>query len=86
MTALSDVQNGLVAGALVAVLGERRGAHAADSADMLGEGHLDSFTVMELAAHLETRLDIVIPPDALTVENFASLASLNEMCSSLAGP
>jgi acyl carrier protein len=72
-----------VIAAIIETLGAVRGEQALASADLIEEGHLDSFAIMELTAHLEEELSIGIPPELLTPANFQSVASLAVMCQTL---
>lgn len=72
-----------VIAAIIETLGAVRGKQALASADLIEEGHLDSFAIMELTAYLEEELSIGIPPELLTPTNFQSVASLAVMCQTL---
>jgi len=47
-----------------------------DDENLLVTGILDSLALMRLVAHLEDTYDIEIPPSDITLENFASLATM----------
>lgn len=70
----------LVRSLIVEVLGEGRGVAALASLNMVSEGHLDSFSIIELAARIEDRMNITIPAERLTAEDFASVANLTRLC------
>lgn len=66
--------------ALEHVLGRNEAKAALKSDDLLEEGYIDSFGLVELASHLEEMCQISIPPEKLTRENFRSFASLVTLC------
>jgi acyl carrier protein len=53
---------------------------AMNSSNLIEEGFIDSFGVFELAAHLESNLDIVIPTEHLDPESFSSIKKLEALC------
>ncbi|MBM3567473.1 MAG: acyl carrier protein [Alphaproteobacteria bacterium] len=70
--------------AVVAVLREILGPERIDAAiaaaDLIEEGHLDSFGLVEFAAHLEARFGLVIPPDAIGPPAFSTLVGITALC------
>lgn len=65
---------------LQSVLGPERATRAAASDDMLRDGYLDSFALLETAAQLEVALDIIITPDLLTPEKFRTVQTIATLC------
>ena len=65
------------------VLGEDRAMLAIKSSKLIADGYLDSFAFLELTAHIEDALNIIIPPAQLTPENYASVDTLAALCESL---
>jgi acyl carrier protein len=58
------------------ILGETATDIAVDQ-NLLLSGILDSLGVFRLIAHLEDEFDIEIPPQDVTLENFATLAKID---------
>ena len=58
------------------VLGEARGELALQCADIMENGLLDSFSLLELAASLEVSLNITIPTNELITDNFRNLNAI----------
>ncbi len=75
----------VVVAALTAVLGPIRGGQARIAEDLIAEGHVDSYAIMELAAQLEEAFDITIPAERLTAEDFQSVGSLKRLCEEMIG-
>lgn len=48
-----------------------------DDENLLVTGILDSLALMRLVTHLEDVCDFEIPPQDITLENFASLSTMN---------
>lgn len=46
---------------------------------LIDHGILDSFDIVTLVAEIDAELDVVIPPEELTPENFNSLAALSAL-------
>lgn len=49
--------------------------------DLLGEGVLDSFTIMIFIESLEKKMDIIIPEVDITMENFYSIRTIIDLLS-----
>lgn len=75
-----------VTAVLQEVLGEPQFAAALQSGDLLGDGLIDSFALLELTARLEVAFDIVLPPSRIGGQDYRSLANLTSMCQELARP
>jgi len=75
----------VVVAALTAVLGPIRGEQARLAEDLIMEGHVDSYAIMELAAQLEQAFDITIPAERLTAEDFQSVGRLKRLCEEMIG-
>ncbi len=45
---------------------------------------VDSFSLMELVLFIERQFGLILPPEALTAENIASVKSLSSYCITLA--
>lgn len=52
------------------------GAEIGEEDDLLLSGLVDSLGVMRLVAHIEQRYAITVPPQDLTIENFATIAAI----------
>jgi acyl carrier protein len=52
------------------------GAEIGEHDDLLLSGLVDSLGVMRLVAHIEQRYGITVPPQDLTIENFATIADI----------
>ena len=66
------------------ILGEQRGALANSSDDLINDGYIDSYTMMEIVVHIEDSLKLQIPEEYLTPETFRSVDSLAQLCKTLA--
>lgn len=53
-------------------------AEVGDEENLLVSGVLDSLALMRLVMHLEDLHDIEIPPRDITLEHFASLATMSD--------
>ena len=49
-----------------------------DDEDLLGSGLLDSLSVMSLVHFIEQELHIAVPAEDVTIENFVSLAAIEQ--------
>ncbi len=47
--------------------------------DMITDGIIDSFTIMEIINDLSEKLDIDIPVESITRQNFRTVSSIVEM-------
>lgn len=47
--------------------------------DLLGEGVLDSLTLMIFIESLEKKINIIIPEDDITMENFYSIQTIIDL-------
>ena len=47
--------------------------------DLLAYSSIDSLAVMNLVAFLEERFAIEVPPDAVTIENFRTVAAISAL-------
>ncbi len=54
------------------------GTTIADDEDLLMSGILDSISVMKLASHLESECNIAIPAEDIVLENFSTLAQIQQ--------
>lgn len=52
------------------------GQRVADDEDLLGDGMVDSLGMMRLLAHIEDTLDLEVPPEHFTIENFQTIAAI----------
>ncbi|MBX2814596.1 MAG: acyl carrier protein [Saprospiraceae bacterium] len=46
--------------------------------DLLGSGLVDSMGMMKFIAHIEEEYEITIPPQDLVIENFMTIAAIEE--------
>lgn len=44
--------------------------------DLLGSGLVDSMGMMKFIAHIEEEYDITVPPQDLVIENFMTIAAI----------
>ena len=51
--------------------------------DLLTDGIIDSFTIMEIVNDLSKKLDIDIPVELITRQNFRTVSSIVEMVKNL---
>ena len=56
-----------------------------DDTQLLAEGLLDSMSLMKLVAFLERRHNLIVPDEAITPENFSSLAAIRKLIDGLNG-
>ena len=80
---MTSANEQIVSENILNVLGEARGELALQCADILEDGLLDSFSLLELAASLEVSLNITIPTDELITDNFRNLNSIVKLVDSL---
>ncbi|MEL6712863.1 MAG: acyl carrier protein [Planctomycetota bacterium] len=60
---------------LTEILGEPNGT-LADDEDLLLSETLDSLSVTRLVQHIEERTGITVPPEDVTLDNFATLTAI----------
>lgn len=82
MTSAGDA-HAQVADVLRDVLGEVRFAAATTSRDLVADGLIDSFALLELTAKLEVTFDIIVPPARIGGADYGSVAALAAMCGEL---
>lgn len=70
--------------ALRQAVGEDRFLAAQGAKDLLSEGHLDSYAVLELTARLEDAYGIAISPTQIGGESYRTLDALQRLCRDLA--
>ena len=58
------------------LLTERSAIPLAPGDDLLSEDLLDSMGVMRLVGFIEERLDLAVPPEDVTIENFLSIGDI----------
>lgn len=51
--------------------------------DLLMSGLLDSIAVMRLVGYIEDGLNVAVPPEDVTLENFSSVAAISQFLSAL---
>lgn len=59
------------------------GRQVSPSDELLISGILDSLGVMTLVAHLETEMQVEIPADKITFENFSSVQNVMSLLKTL---
>ncbi len=59
------------------------GRQVTPSDELLMSGLLDSLAVMTLVAHLETEMQVEIPADKITFENFSSVQNVMSLLRTL---
>lgn len=57
---------------------------AAGSDDLVADGILDSYAIIDLVARLETDLAIEIAPDQINADAFATVARIHALCRAVA--
>lgn len=66
---------------LLEKLGLNDGEELASDSNLLADGSIDSVSFMRLIAHLETSLDIKIPPKDMLPKNFMTIDAMTRYLS-----
>lgn len=54
-----------------------------DGANMIDDGIIDSFTIMEIVTEIEEKFDVEVNPDDVTEEHFKTLDAIVDFVESL---
>ena len=65
---------------LFEALGQVNGVQALSSKNLISDGYLDSFGIIELSARIEDHFDMTIPSDRLSEDDFSSVSSIVNLC------
>lgn len=69
---------------VIGVVGAAREEKLRESADLIADGILDSYSLIEVVVRIEDELKFAIPDEQLTSEYFGTLSSLSALCEDLA--
>lgn len=59
------------------LLSHRMPGGISEDDDLIGSGLLDSLGIMQVVWYLEERLEVSIPPEDVTIENFQSIGKIH---------
>lgn len=54
-----------------------------EKTDLIGEGILDSLTLMTFVEQIENKLNVNIPEETIVIENFYNIESIEELITNL---
>jgi acyl carrier protein len=74
---MTDISAALIGYITEQLLNNRPGSTLAPGDDLLGSELLDSLGVMRLVQFIEQRFDIRVPPEDVTIQNFATVHSMD---------
>jgi acyl carrier protein len=68
---------------LIDVVGLAQSDNMRKSADLIADGILDSYSLIEVVVRIEDELEVSIPEDRLTPEFFGTLTGISTLCDEL---